>query len=364
MVCQLITGRRKDDRTGTLYEQIFRVLERGDRQVYLILPEQSTFRHETYMEQVRGGRSLWDLEITSFRRLSERVIHDIPVDALGRELLIYDIIAEHRDEFKALKPRNISTGFVEDIGSVLREMSMNGISPEFCAEKAEEFEAEDHPDLAAKLHDMALISASVRDRGFRDEHGRLFSFAKAIREQNLFADAVFFFDDFFDFTAAEYEVLSALMSAGASMSFAFLCDRNDDVFRKTSLSVSRIIAMAEEYNIPIDLQRLSSEASADALGFLERHYADTAKVVFEGDASSMEIVAAENKRAEVRRMARRICDLKEQGYRNEYIGICFRNITGYEKYIEDIFESYGIPCFVDDAYSLLHHPIFRFCAGI
>ncbi|MBQ1252007.1 MAG: PD-(D/E)XK nuclease family protein, partial [Firmicutes bacterium] len=120
----------------------------------------------------------------------------------------------------------------------------------------------------------------------------------------------------------------------------------------------------EEYNIPIDLQRLSSEASADALGFLERHYADRAKVVFEGDASSLEVVAAENKRAEVRRMARRICDLKEQGYRNEDIGICFRDISGYEKYIEDIFESYGIPCFVDDAYSLLHHPIFRFCAGI
>ena len=365
MTCQLIFGRRNTDRTDQLYKSVFHALEHTDRPVYLILPEQSTFRHETYMESKREGRSLWNLEITSFRRLAERVIHDVPVDTLGRDLMIYHVLAERKEELRALKPQHISVGYVEDISAVLKEMSMNGVSPEQFLEKAAEFDEIDTvADLADKLRDIALIASSMEELGFRDEHGRLFSFAEAIRKERLFADALFFFDDFFDFTAAEYEVLSALMSVGASMSFAFLCDRDDGIFRKTSLAVSRVIAMAEEFGLPLDLQPLADKADHGALGFLERNYYALKSKPFEGDTDALELIAAENKRAEVRRMARRICDLEEQGYTPADIGICFRNISGYEKYIEDIFASYGISCFVDDAYSLLHHPVFRFCAGI
>lgn len=365
MGCHLILGRRPDDRASAFYNELFAALEKDCGSVYLILPEQSTFRHELYMEEIRHGRSLWNLDITSFRRLAEREIHEVSVDALGRDLLIYDILAEHRDEFKALKPQKISVGYVEDIGSVLKEASMNGFTAALMEEKSAEISA-DHTvaDLGDKLHDIALIQKAMEKRGFHDENNRLFSFAALIEEKGLFADACFFFDDFFDFTAAEYRVLFALMKSGASVTFSFLCDREDGVFQKTSKAVSRIIALAEESDVALSLSNLRGGVEEGSLGFLERNLMQNNGAVYPGKDCCLRLLAAENRSAEVRAIARNICDLLEKGYRRDDIGLCFRDISGYDKYIEDIFAAYGIPCYVDKAYSLLHHPVYRFCMGL
>lgn len=365
MGCHLILGRRPDDRATVFYGELFSALEREHGTVYLILPEQSTFRHELYMEEIRRGRSLWDLDITSFRRLAEREIHEVPVDALGRDLLIYDILAEHREEFKALKPKEISVGYVEDISSVLKEASMNGFTAALMEEKSIEIGGDDTTgDLGDKLHDIALIQNAMEERGYHDESGRLFAFAALIREKGLFSDASFFFNDFFDFTAAEYEVLSALMGAGASVTFSFLCDREDTVFQKASKAVSRIIGLSEDHNVALSITNLHSEAESNALGFMERNLMQNNGAVYTGEACSLRLLSAESRRGEVRAIARNICDLLEQGYRRDDIGLCFRDISGYDKYIEDIFAAYGIPCYIDKAYSLLHHPVYRFCAGL
>ena len=363
MTCQLITGRRNSRRTRILYEKIFEVLE--DHRVYLILPEQATFQHEIDMEQMRGGRSLWNLEITSLRRLAQRYVMGNPMDALGRELLIYDVLSQHKDEFASLKPRDIRGGFVEDIGSVLKEIAMNALSADFLREKADEL-ADDPAagDLGDKLRDLALVMSVLEERGVSDENGLLLSFASIIREQGLFDDAVFFFDDFFDFTAVEYDLLSALMESGASLHFAFLCDREDALFAKTSKAVSRLIGIAQDHGTALELTPLPSPTERSSLDFLERRFFLRDGSVYEGEDCAVELTAAENKRAEIRSMAQTICDLREQGYTLNDIGICFRSIAGYEKLIEDLFTSYGIPCFVDQPYSLLHHPVFRFGLGL
>ncbi|MBR5328941.1 MAG: PD-(D/E)XK nuclease family protein [Firmicutes bacterium] len=365
MSCHLILGRRSDDRAAVFYERLFAALEREEGPVCLILPEQSTFRHELYMEEIRNGRSLWDLDITSFRRLAEREIRETPLDTLGRDLLIYDILAAHRDDFKALKPKEISVGYVEDISSVLKEASMNGFTADLMQEKAAEIAADETAgDLADKLLDVALIQNAMEERGFHDESGRLFVFASLIREKGLFSRARFFFNDFFDFTAAEYEVLGALMESGADFTFAFLCDRDDAVFQKTTKAVSRIVGLAQEKNVPLEITQLKGEISPTALGFAERNLLGNNGAVYNGEDDSIALFAAENKAAEVRHIARSVCDLLDRGYDRDDIGVGFRNISGYEHYIEDIFAAYGIPCYIDKAYSLLHHPVYRFGARL
>lgn len=362
MTCQLIMGRRNSNRTRVLYEKLFQGLE--NHHVYLVLPEQATFQHEIYMEQIRGERSLWNLEITSFRRLAERYVLGNSVEALGRELLIYDILAEHKEDFISLKPRDIRSGFVEDIGSVLKEISMNALSADFLREKADLF-AEDPAagDLSGKLRDLALVQSALEERGMSDESGSLLSLSSLIRKEGLFADAVFCFDDFFDFTAVEYDLLSALMEVGASLYFAFLCDRDDAVFAKTTAAVSRLVALAQQHDVPLMLTPLASPKDETSLGFLERDFFHRDGSVYSGEDCGITLVEAENKRGEVHHMAQTIRDLQEQGYALKDMGICFRGIEGYEKLIEDLFASYGIPCFVDQPYSLLHYPVFRFGLG-
>lgn len=365
MSCQLITGRRNADRTDALYRALFAALAKNDRRVYLVLPEQATFQHELKIVEARAGRSLWNLEITSLRRLGDRYVKNAVMDTLGRNLLIYGILAEHKDELLALKPADISGGFVEDIGAVLKEVAMNGLSADLLLDKAEALEKQDNvADLPAKLKDLALIQGAMDERGVSDESGTLFRFATLIKAENLFADAVFCFDDFFDFTTAEYAVIDALLANGAATHFAFVYDKAETVFAKTAAAVGRIIRMTEEHHVALTLTPLAQKEENTDLAFLERYFFGADTPVYAGAADGLAIVSAENKKAEIRKMAQEICDLLDDGYQRAEIGICFRDLAGYEKYIDDLFASYGIPCFVDKEVSLLTHPVFQFGAGL
>lgn len=365
MSCHLITGRRNAQRTPALYDAVFQALEEGDRPVFLILPEQATFQHELNILGARQGRSLWNLEITSFRRLADRYIHHAVMDTLGRNLLIYDILAQHKDELAALKPAQISGGFVEDIGAVLKEISMNGISAaELSAKAGELANNENAADLPAKLRDLSLLLAAMEERGVSDESGILFQFANLIRAENLFSEAVFCFDDFFDFTAAEYDVIDALFGVGVDAHFALIYEKEAEVFDKTGAAVSRLVTMATEHRQGLHFSPLPAGTRDTALSHLERYFFDADKPAYTGAAGGISVVSAENKKAEIRRMVQTIRALGEEGITNAEIGVCFRDLSGYEKYIEDLFASYGIPCFIDREVTLLTHPVFQYGAGL
>ncbi|HMM05999.1 MAG TPA: PD-(D/E)XK nuclease family protein [Clostridiales bacterium] len=368
MSCHLITGRQNTDRTAALYRALFQALGQKGRQVYLVLPEQATFQHELKIAATRAGRHLLNLKITSFKRLADDHVNRAALDKLGRNLLIYGLLREKRDQLSALKPADISGGFVEDMGDVLKEVSMNGLSANFLLEQATALDSlANAGDLPGKLRDIALLKAVMEERGVPDESGLLFSFAEIIREEKLFADAVFCFDEFFDFTAAEYAVIEALFASSVDLHFAFLydsCDPTAPVFAKTAAAVSHLLRLACDHGVAATVTPLVGEEDGGALAFLERHFFSQDGAVYREAAGGLEIVSAENKKAEIRQMAQRICDLLEEGYERADIGICFRDIGGYEKYIDDLFASYGIPCFVDQEISLLTHPVFQFGAGL
>lgn len=368
MSCHLITGRQNTDRTAALYHALFQALGQKGRQVYLVLPEQATFQHELKIAATGAGRNLLNLKITSFKRLADGHVNHAALDKLGRNLMIYGLLREKRNQLSALKPADISGGFVEDMGDVLKEVSMNGLSADFLLEKAAELESfANVGDLPGKLRDIALLKAAMEEKGVPDESGLLFSFAEIIREEGLFADAVFCFDEFFDFTAAEYAVIDALFASSVDTHFAFLYDAYDKeapVFAKTAAAVSRLQGIARDHDVAVAMTPLKTEENQSALAFLERHFFTQDGAVYPGTAEGFNIVSAENKKAEIRQMVQSICDLLEEGYERADIGVCFRNIGGYEKYIDDLFASYGIPYFVDQEISLLNHPVFQFGAGL
>lgn len=364
MACRLIIGRRDSDRTASLYEAIFRGLDKG-KKVYLILPEQATFLHERQIEQMRGERSLWNLEITSFRRLAERHILEPSLDGLGRSLLIYDILAENKDRFAALKPKDISVGFINDIDAVLKEISMNGLDAGFLRDKAAELAEENGgADLADKLNDLALIRELFEEQGMEDENGRLFGFASWIRGEQKFADSLFCFDDFFDFTAAEYAVIEALFDIGIDAVFSFLCDRGETVFAKTEDAVSRLIRMASAVNVPLDIENLPSLRKDDALSYLEKNYFLPGRKRYENNCDDLTLIAADDQCGEICAFARIIADLALDGASFSDIGICFRDIGAYQRHIEEYFDLYDIPYHIDSAVSLITHPVYHYASSL
>lgn len=365
MNCRFISGRRNADTATELYREMFSALDQNCGSVYLILPEQATFQHEVNVEKQRNGRSLLNLEITSFHRLAERFVPGMTLDALGRKLMLYDLLAEHREDLASFQIRDISGGFVDDLDGVLKEVSMNGISSAELFALAENLaKTENCADLPLKLKDMAMLKAETEALGYHDENGSLFAFAEAIKTKGLFADATFFFDEFFDFTAAEYGVLKALAAVGVNFCFAFLTDGKEQVFCKTEDAVAEIKKIAAAAGYQLIFSPLAEPQPITDAAFLEAHFFHPKRTVREGNDGSVVITEAENRKTEVRTIAGKICDLLAEGIEMNEIGVCFRSLDGYDRTLEEIFASYGIPCYINREVPLAEHPIFRYALGL
>lgn len=368
MVCEFILGRRGSGKTEALYDKMMTRLSEQRGKVHLVLPEQATFLHEKRIATLPGNRSLLDLEITSFRRMSRRHVPLNLLDPLGCHLLVYKLLKDQKEKFQSFRLSEVTGGVVKQMLQAMSEASMNLLCGDDLRKKAEELEkTEQCGDLPRKLQDLALLmdaSVETLEGDTLNENELLLCLEQRIREKHLFCGDLFCFDDFFDFTAAEYRLLDALMSVGADLIFAFPHDAQDRRFRKTTLAMRKIRGMAQSHSIVCDVLPVYREDGESALDYLERHYSQRGASPFPGDCSNITILSGPRVCDEVEGIAKELSRLHYEGVPWGEMGICFRDAGKYLPYIKEIFPLYQIPFYYDDAQSLLHHPIFSYCRGL
>ncbi|RYD02269.1 hypothetical protein N752_26000 [Desulforamulus aquiferis] len=72
----------------------------------------------------------------------------------------------------------------------------------------------------------------------------------------------------------------------------------------------------------------------------------------------MELAACANRRAEVEAIARKIIGLgRDCGYRWREIIVVSRSLDNYQHLLNTVFQDYGIPFFIDQKRTVLHHPL-------
>lgn len=368
MACNIILGNRGSGKTTSQYRKIFQILSETEKKVYLILPEQATFFHEKYIEEMRDGQSLWNLEITSLRRLSQKYVYRNVLSPLGQHLAFYEMLRERKNDFQSFRMKEISSGFVEALLRVVKEAMMNHLTAEDMRTKGTSLgTCEIAGDLGDKLEDIASLLEAIETSESEvlfSENQLLNDFGKIIGEQRLFSDAVFFFDDFFDFTAVEYGIINALFSVGAELSFAFLYKEDHTFFEKVRHAVDRIAFLGENNHVDVTKEFLPERVVEGALGHLEQYYRNDGLVKkYEEDTDAIAMFHCNNRETEVVEMAQRICALKEEGLSEKEIGICFHDIGSYLPYIKSIFSQYHIAYYIDEETELQNSPMFSFISA-
>ncbi|MDO4541554.1 MAG: hypothetical protein Q4C00_01825, partial [Bacillota bacterium] len=366
MICNFILGLRGSGKTTKLYENIFAALNEG-KKAYLILPEQATFYHEKNIDIFRNGRSLWNLEITSFRRLAEKHIYRPVLTPLGQHLSLYRSIQSNREKFESFKVKDISPGLVDSTLSAIEEVLMNSLSSESLREKATELEAGEYSgDLPKKLRDIALILESVNDDNKEkifDGNLLLKSFGKLLQEKDPFENSVFFFDDFSDFTAVEYDLISIFMELNIPLDFTFLWQEKDMTFDKTDKAIKKIEALAVANGIDVHRQILPNNGNHDAIGFLAANCLEC-KGSYPDPVETVKIFHSTEPSGEVEAIAREIRSLLARGYSSKDIVVDFRDIEPYSSHIKEIFPLYNIDYYMDDPISLQNDPAFFYASAL
>ncbi len=362
MSLRLIYGKIGSGKTSLCIKE---ALESG-KHVYFITPEQFTFTAEKRICSLVNVHGLGGVEVLSFKRLAARILAKTDGAALPRldnrtkSILLQKILIDNARKLSALRGLTKEQGAAGALGKLFGEMKRYNISAEALRDAAD-----DLPHMKQKLFDLALLFEEYTEtvnQKFSDRDDDLYRLAKVLAESNLLADTEIYLDRFDGFDASEFAAIEAILSLGVRVTVT-LCfhpkDKELPAFTLHAKMAKRLLAIANgcgaeiEPEIVLEKRRPASEA----LLFLEEAYFTYPTKKYTGEPAGMTLIVAQNPLEEVHHVARQILQLcREKGYLFRDVAIAARNTSGYERYIEAVLPTYGIPFFMDRTINILEHP--------
>lgn len=211
-----------------------------------------------------------------------------------------------------------------------------------------------------KIKDISFIYQKYQEKiekNFIDENDILTVLAENLEASNIFADSIFYIDDFQGFTPQEFKVFEKLLDKVVEVSVTVCSDELDsasnketDIFYFNKKFAKKLIEIAENKNTKINKIYLgeSKRFKNNELAFLEKNLYNFSKTKYTESLKNLKLFLANNSYLEMEYVAKEIIKLvREENYRYNEIGIVTKDIEGYEEEAKAVFSKYNIPIFID-----------------
>lgn len=346
--------------------------------ILLIVPEQYSFQAEKKLISSIGESGLLKVQVLSFKRLAYRVFSEIGgisrnrMNPSGKNMLLYNIIDENKDNLQMFKRIGREKGFVDIMADTITEFKRYDITPGSLESAMGRIDDE---ELKEKLHDINFIFKSFEEKissGYIDPDDDLTYLAKKLQKSDMFSGAEIWFDEFSTFTPQQYDIISILLKRARRVNITLCCDclsegnctANTDVFMPVKNTENKLLRICMENNIayeePVELnkQRGMRFSKSGELLHLEKNYFSYPNKIYEDKTESLSIFMAKNLYTEVENLAKNIIRLsREQNVRFNKMAVITRNLDAYSKLIQVIFEEYDIPYFIDQKRDINKNPL-------
>lgn len=393
MSLRMIIGRSGSGKSTAIREEIAARLAEDPqgKPIIFIVPEQGSFEAERALVTTGSAKGSLRAQVLSFRRLAYRVMQEtggsarVAISEEGKRMLLYKIIRRRKDELKLFGASGEQLGFVGKLSELYTEMKRYCVDSGCVEDQLEMLAgaAGGPPLLRRKLEDIAAVYRDFeRELAplYMDEEDTLAALAEGVSQSAYVRGAEIWIDGFNGFTPQEYIVLRELMQHADTVTVALTLDKpypggmqphELDLFHPTAVTYIKLRGIAEELGLDIADEMMSSEVpprfkERPALAHLERGYDRKRRWQTVGGVASLEpegivLAAAANRRAEVEGAAREMLRLaREEGARFRDMAVFSRNLGDYEDLIGPLFREYGVPFFLDQKRSELHHPLIEF----
>ncbi|ETT74363.1 ATP-dependent nuclease subunit B [Paenibacillus sp. FSL R7-277] len=390
MTVNFIIGRSGSGKTTTIWERVSSRLkaEPLGAPIIILVPEQGSFGAERGLLAAGGVKGSLRAQTLSFSRLAYRVKQEtggsasLPISEEGKKMLIYKIISKRKEELKLFGASSDRPGFVERLSSLHTELKR-------CCLGAGDLEEQigrmrdatlGSPILAGKLDDLHLVFSELdqeMSQLYIDEEDRLAELAEHIADSAYIRGAEIWVDGFHGFSNQEFIVLRELMQYADTMTIALTLDRiyppgvaphELELFHPAAVTYIKLRGIAEEMGLTVWDELLAPPVlprfkDAPVLAHLERGlqrrhpWTGPAEQVKE----AISIRAGASRRTEVEGVLREMQALaRESGAKYGEMAVFMRNMADYEPLIAPLFQDFGVPFFLDQKQSELHHPLVEF----
>lgn len=381
MSLKFIFGRSGSGKSTYCLENIKQEFENGDpdkKLVYLV-PEQFDFQANRNLVEVVGEKGIHRAEVLSFTRMAYVVANEVGgitrlhMNSAGRNMLIYRIIEEVKNDLKVFARAGKQAGFINIMSEVITELKRYNVNPALLSETAERLS--ENEMLKGKLKDINLIFEKFEvhlHEKYIDAEDQLSMLAEKLDKCSLFDGAEIWIDEFSTFTPIQYKVIEKLLKKAERVNITLTTDcltnggaaDNTDVFAPIKNTERRLLELLENNNIkyekPVCLgnEGLYRFNESSELSHLEKYYYHFPYEIFKGETKDIHVFKGLNMYSEIQSAARDIIALcRDKGFRFNNIAVVTRDLQSYEKLVQAIFSEYDIPYFIDRRRDINSNPL-------
>ncbi|MDT8718868.1 helicase-exonuclease AddAB subunit AddB [Clostridium sp. 19966] len=377
MSLRFIYGRGGCGKSHFCLEDIKGHIDKKDKEkLVMLVPEQYSFQAERNLLRTVGAAGIIEAEVLSFKRMCHRVFNEVGgvtlkrIDEAGKNMLLYNIIDEIKDELKIFNKASRQQGFIDVVAETIKEFKRYKISPEMLGDTMSDLQDD---ELKYKLTDLKYIYEvfdNALHKDYMDGEDELNLLSEKIDSCHIFDGAEIWIDEFSTFTPQQYAVIEKLMKKCRRVNVALCCDRlegtydNTDVFSVVKNTEKKLLRLAADNNIsydnPVDLNKecaprykISSE-----LQHLEAHFFSFPFKYYKAETEKLRLYKAQNSYEEIEQAAKDIVKMvRDNNYRYRDIAVVCRDLNSYERIIAAIFNQYRIPYFMDMKRQVTSNPL-------
>ena len=361
MMLRFILGRSGTGKTAAIHNRIRELVEGGEEQVLMLVPDQSSFETEKAFLDTLGARLCKRVEVFGFDGMCRHVFAKtrfVPLNVIddGTRAVLMSIALEQLSEKLTLLPARRSRAVGDMLLATLAECKKNGITTAMLRVAAENIADE---TLKIKLTETALVLDAfdaLLSQSYVDPLDNLERLKNILLEnQTIFQNRVLFIDLFSGFTKVQLDIIRILLTRCREVNIALTLDPegrlNDEVFQITHATCDGLSDMAKREFVDIKTPVRKTEPlrfQNDDLIRLEEGIFRRRFTSYEEEPRAITVYSAADLYDECEFVARRIKRLvMEQGFRYRDISVICRDSKPYRGILDVMLEKYDIPYFTD-----------------
>ena len=357
----MILGTAGSGKTYYIRQKIAELVNDGETNIALLVPEQNNFESERAMLKLLGSVSTDVVEVTSFSRLAEcveqlgKVGSGFKADDGVKMLMMGRAVRKVKGFLEVYSRSCESSEFCASVLELVSELKRSKISLEDLT-GASEFS---QGALKSKAHDLALIigayEALLSER-FSDPLDDLNRLCQSLETVNYFSGRSVFVDAFKGFTQQQFAVLEHIIRTAKDVYITFCADSIDDyehsmgLFSNVKRTISAVLDCAKRHSVAVAPSVVLEENHRFAGTQLEDVERALRGLDVDGTDkdSCVTVCSCTNMYDEADYVARTIRRLvRTQGYLYRDFAVIARDIDSYHRLLTNAFERYDIACFSD-----------------
>lgn len=346
---QLILGRAGTGKTTYLHGLLRELVQAGQRDIILLVPEQDSFHHERALLAKLGVRDAQAVEVLSFTRLANSLFRAcggrggrVSLSEAQRMIAMHLSIDAVRDKLEMFHQAN--ERMLPGLLRLRDELSMAGTTPQEFYKAAVRLEQTKLQELGEVMQAYDAV-LQTQFGGHCDALQGLLEALDTPEGRAFLRGRVVAIDSFMGFTPQEFRVLGRVMEHSEATYVTLCHDKEEDTFEHTQRTYAELRSLAQQAGVRVKVPVTCAVEYRELRDEMLR------------------LTVCEDVEAECSLVAAQIKSLLREGLRCRDIAIVARSSESYEQAMFAALRRAGVPLFEDRRQPVAAQPLMRMVAA-